>query len=151
VIEELITGQIAYRRDQARIDGHLSHRVHQIENVTFAALILALLSYLVAAAVLGMAHEKPPHWLAGMVMMTGAIVPAIGAAGLALEATLSLGEQARRSHALADQLEALAAQAQAPQTLERLQSLTRAALRLHRAQEDQWSEEAGRRRLFRGG
>jgi hypothetical protein len=62
-----------------------------------------------------------------------------------------LGEQARRSRALADQLEALRTEAGAPLTLERLQAVARAALRLHRAQEDHWSEEVGRRRLFRGG
>jgi len=36
-------------------------------------------------------------------------------------------------------------------TLEDLQSLARAAIKLQRAQEDHWSEEVGRRRLFRGG
>jgi len=150
-IDELITGQVAYHRAQARIDGRISHRVHQVENASFALLILALLAYLAAAALLAATHDKPPHWLAGVVMMTGAIVPAIGAAGLALEATLSLGEQARRSRALADQLEALKAQMEPPQTLERAQAVARAALRLHRAQEDHWSQEVGRRRLFRGG
>jgi hypothetical protein len=151
VMAELIDGQVAYHRDQARLDGHISHRMHQAENVTFAVLVLALVGYLAAAALPLPGHEQPPHWLGGLVVMAGAVVPAIGAAGLALEATLSLGEQARRSRALADQLEALRTEAGAPLTLERLQAVARAALRLHRAQEDHWSEEVGRRRLFRGG
>jgi hypothetical protein len=151
VLDELITGQVAYHRDQAHIDGRISHRVHLAENSTFGFLILVLAGYLVAAGATLPAHGHPPHWLGGLVFMTGAVVPAIGAAGLALEATLSLGEQARRSRALADQLEALQAEAGPPRTLERLQALARAALRLHRAHEDHWSEEVGRRRLFRGG
>jgi hypothetical protein len=110
-----------------------------------------LLSYIAAAAALSLTGARPPHWLSGLVVMAGAIVPAIGAAGLALEATLSLSEQSRRSRTLANQLEALREEARPQDTLERLQGIARAALRLQRVQEDHWSEEVGRRRLFRGG
>jgi hypothetical protein len=149
-IDELITGQIAYHRGQSTIDGRISHRVRLVETGTFALLILLLVAYLVLAVALMPAHGRPPPELAGLVLMAGAVAPAIGAAGLALEATLSLGEQARRSRILADQLEALREETQPHGTLERLQSVVRAALRLERAQEDHWSEEVGRRRLFRG-
>ena len=151
VVAELVTGQVAYHRDQARVDGRISHRVHQLENAIFAALIVVLFAYLATGAALLSRHGHPPFWLGGLVVMIGAVAPAIGAAGLALEATLSLGEQARRSRTLADQLDALRAEAGRLDTLERLQALARGALRLHRAQEDQWSAEVGRRRLFRGG
>jgi hypothetical protein len=151
VVGELITGQVAYHRDQARVDGRISHRVHELENATFAALILVLFAYLAVAGGMLLGHGHPPYWLGGLVVMTGAVAPAIGAAGLALEATLSLAEQARRSQALAHQLEALQAEAGPLVCLERLQALARGALRLHRAQEDHWSAEVDRRRLFRGG
>jgi len=150
-IEELLTGQVAYHRGQSLINGRISHRVHQVENAAFGILMFLLLGYLATAVALQVTEGKPPHWLSGVVVMAGAIVPAIGAAGLALEATLSLGEQSRRSRTLANQLEALKEEATPQDSLDRLQSIARAALRLQRVQEDHWSEEVGRRRLFRGG
>ena len=150
-IEELITGQVAYHRGQSLINGRISHRVHQVENASFGILLFLLIGYLATAVAVSVIEGKPPHWLSGVVVMAGAIVPAIGAAGLALEATLSLGEQSRRSRTLANQLEALKEEVTPHDRLERLQSIARAALRLQRVQEDHWSEEVGRRRLFRGG
>ena len=84
-------------------------------------------------------------------MMGGAIVPAIGAAGLALEATLSLDAQAHRSEVLRRQLEGLEADLGQDWRLDELQGVTRTAIKLQRAQEDHWTDDAGRRRLFRGG
>lgn len=151
VVNELLSRQAAYHRDQTLINGRISHRVHQAENVSFAVLLLLLVAYLAVAAGLGLMGESPPKWLAGLVVMAGAIVPAIGAAGLALEATLSLGVQAHRSQILQRQLEALRAELGPQWRLEDLQGVARTAIKLQRAQEDHWSDEAGRRRLFRGG
>ena len=83
--------------------------------------------------------------------MTGAIVPAIGAASLALEATLSFDEQGRRSDLLAQQLGAIAAELGETPRLDRLQRAAKAAIRLQTSQEDRWTDEAVRRRLFRVG
>ena len=83
--------------------------------------------------------------------MTGAIVPAIGASSLALEATLSLEEQAQRSKVLAAQLDVIADKVGAEPTLDDFQAAIRSAMRLTRAQEDHWMEGSGRRRLYRGG
>jgi hypothetical protein len=151
VVNELLSRQAAYHRDQTLINGRISHRVHQAENVSFAVLVLLLSAYLTAAAYYGAMGEHPPKWLAGVAIMAGAIVPAIGAAGLALEATLSLGVQAHRSQILQRQLEALKSDLGPEWRLEDLQGVARTAIKLQRAQEDHWSDEAGRRRLFRGG
>lgn len=151
VVNELLSRQAAYHRDQAVINGKISHRVHQAENVSFAALLGLLGLYIVVAVGFGMSGGHAPKWLAGLAVMGGAIVPAIGAAGLALEATLSLDAQAHRSQVLRRQLEALRTDLGPGWRLEDLQGVTRTAIKLQRAQEDHWSDDAGRRRLFRGG
>ena len=150
-VDELLSGQAAYHRTQALINGRVSHRVHQMENTSFAILLALLVGYIGASAWFAMAGGHTPPWLGGVMFMAGAIVPAIGAAGLALEATLSLGEQARRSQALAARLEALKAKVETQWDLDTLQAVARTAIRLQRAQEDHWSDDVGRRRLFRGG
>ena len=60
VLDELLSRQAAYHRDQAVINGRISHRVHQAENVSFAVL-LGLLSLYIArpASHLG---ACPPAW-----------------------------------------------------------------------------------------
>jgi len=83
--------------------------------------------------------------------MTGAIVPAIGAASLALEATLSLAEQAKRSEALAIRLESIVQGLGPAPRIDALQAAIKTAIRLARAQEDHWLEGTGRRRLYRAG
>ena len=150
-IDELIGGQAAYHRDQWRINGRISHRVHLLENASFALLLLILSSYVLLAAAAAFLDFETPHWLGGVVIMAGAIVPAIGAACLALEATLSLSDQARRSQALVESLQALRATIGPEPTLQALQNVVKAAIRLERVHEEHWTEEATRRRLFRGG
>jgi hypothetical protein len=151
VLDELLAGQTAYHREQARINGRIGHRLHQAENFSFAVLLLLLVAYIVVAVGFSDPIGHAPAWLSALVFMSGAIVPAIGAACLALEATLAIEEQAHRSAKLARQLLALERDLGDAWTLEDLQSLARAAIKLQRAQEDHWSEEVGRRRLFRGG
>jgi hypothetical protein len=150
-IDELIAGQAAYHRAQSTINGRVSHRVHQLENGSFALLMVVLLAYV--AATLGMAAfgEHTPHWLSTLVAVAGSIVPAIGAACLALEATLALGEQAERSRVLAVRLEAIVDDLGPEPNLEAHQSAAKAAIRLQRAQENHWAEGAVRRRLMRAG
>ncbi len=150
-VDELITGQVAYHRAQATISGRVSHRVHQLENISFGVLLSMLVGYVAVALTLTALGRETPHWLGGLVVMAGVVVPAIGAASLALEATLALGEQARRSRTLAAQLQTLAPPPGAPTGLDRIQAIARIAIRLQRLQEDHWTEDAQRRRLFRGG
>jgi hypothetical protein len=148
---ELVGGQAAYHRNQGVISARISHRVHQAENFSFAVLLGTLVGYLVTTGIMTALGQETPHWLAGVVFMAGSIVPAIGAAGLALEATLSLGEEAQRSTVLAGHLDALAQRLRPDSGLESFQAVARSAIRLQRAQEDHWAEGSIRRRLVRGG
>jgi hypothetical protein len=149
-LDELVAGQAAYHRGQAEISGRIAHRVHQVENFSFRILLAALSGYVAVAILFSVLGAETPHWLGGIVVMTGAIVPAIGAASLALEATLSLAEQSKRSRLLALRLGEIAAEAGEPCGLETVQAAVRSAVRLARAQEDRWFEATERRRLYRG-
>ncbi|HEV2532959.1 hypothetical protein [Phenylobacterium sp.] len=150
-VAELIAGQAAYHREQARASGHIAHRLHLVENGSFLLLLAALAGYLVARGAEVATGYELPHWIAGAVLMTGAIVPAIGAACLAMEATLSFREEAYRSAALEEALKGvLEALPPAAKLADYRHALTAAAA-LEVAQEDRWAEAAERRRLFRGG
>ncbi len=150
-VQELMGVQAAYHRRHSAINAKISHRVHLVENASFAVLLVVLVAYVMTAAAGLMLGGEPPHWLGGLVFMAGAIVPAIGAAGLALEATLSLGEEAQRSAVLAARLQSLEDGLSEDLSLPALQNAASAAIRLQRAQEDHWLEGAIRRRLVRGG
>lgn len=150
-VDELIAGQAAYHRGQALINGRVSHRVHQVENASGGLLMVILGTYLAASLALTFYGMDEPRWFDGLVALAGAIVPSIGAAGLALEATLALSEEAQRSRILAARLEALTADLGEHPALEAFQAAAKAAIRLQRAQEDHWTEGTVRRRLFRGG
>jgi len=149
-IDELITGQAAYHRGQSKINGRVSHRIHQLENGSWLMLMITLVAYVLSTIGMALFSREGPHWLANLVGVAGAIVPAIGATCLALEAALSLGEQAARSKVLAGRLDAIAGELGPNVTLESLQAAARSAIRLQRAQENHWSEGTVRRRLIRG-
>lgn len=150
-VDELIAGQAAYHRAQSTINGRVSHRVHQLENGSFALLMVVLVAYVVANVGMAAFGEHTPRWLSTLVAVAGSIVPAIGAACLALEATLALGEQAERSRVLAVRLETIVDDLGPLPGLEAQQSAAKAAIRLQRAQENHWAEGAVRRRLLRAG
>ncbi len=149
-VDELIAGQAAYHRGQSLINGRVSHRIHQVETVSFVVLMVILVSYVATTIGMAVLGHEGPHWLAGLVGVAGAIVPAIGATSLALEASLSLGEQAERGRVLAQRLEAIVADLGPATNLEAHQAAAKAAIRLQRAQENHWTEGAERRRLIRG-
>jgi hypothetical protein len=151
VVDELILGQVAYHRAQKLINGHIAHRVHQLENASFGFLLFMLTGFVVVSAGLMLRSAHPPEWVAGIVMATGSIVPAIGASALALEATLGLAEQGRRSAALASRLHAIAEELGPDPGLDALQGAVKRAIHLARSQEEHWMQSAGRRALVRGG
>ncbi len=149
-VDELLAGQAAYHRGQSTINGRISHRIHQVENISFAVLMVVLVAYVADTIGLSAIGRQTPQWLSQMVEVAGTIIPAIGAACLALEATLSLGEQAERGRVLAVRLESIVASLGERPGLEAYQSAAKAAIRLQRAEENHWTEGASRRRLLRG-
>lgn len=149
-IYELVTSQAGYHRNQGHRNAMIAHRVHQVETVSFLILICGLLSYSLIYALCAMMHLELPHWIGGVVMMMSAIVPAIGAASLALEASLSFREQGERSLYQASRLEDIAASLGACPHLYDLQHAAAAAMDLHNSSEDRWGEDANRRKLVRG-
>ena len=92
-----------------------------------------------------------PHWFGGLVLVAGAVTPAFGAASLALDSSLALSDQARRSANMEASLSALAERAKSADRLDLFQAIGREALVLQIQQEDRWSEEAAHRQVLRAG
>jgi hypothetical protein len=146
-------GQVAYHRAQKVISGRIAHRVHQLEEGSFAVLMFMLAGFVVISAALLIlrGEHHAPEFIEGVVAATGSIVPAIGAAALALEATLALAEQSRRSGILASRLKSIADDLGPDPGLDAVQGAVKRAIHLARSQEEHWMQAAGRRRLLRGG
>ena len=150
-INELIFGQADYHRREGRRNHKIAHAVELVENVSFAVLLAVLSLATGAAAVAGLAGGHAPFWTTATAGAVGVVVPAIGAAAMALEAKLQFEEQTERSSVVAARLEELARQLPASLTLESAQAALRGAAELLVAEADQWQEGGSRRRLFRGG
>jgi Protein of unknown function (DUF4231) len=148
-MNEIIGSQAEYHHVHGRRNERIAHRIHRFESLSFFIFIAMLLVFTPYAFSFG---AKPlPARLHGVIIMAGAIVPAVGAASLALEAILGFGDQSRRSHILAKRLDEINVALGAKPRLDQLQQAARAAIHLQVSQEDRWSEDAIRRRLFRGG
>ncbi len=150
-MNEIVVSQADYHHVHGRRNERIAHRIHRFEGLCFVVFIAMLLVF----TPLSIAELKPLAPLIekmhGVVIMVGAIVPAVGAASLALEAILGFGDQSRRSHVLAKRLDEIHAALGPNPRLDQLQQAARAAIHLQVSQEDRWSEDAVRRRLFRGG
>jgi hypothetical protein len=148
-LSELIGGQAAYHRSIAARDGRVAHRIHMVEDVAFMLLLIILAGFLTLYfAQHGMGFHLP-HWVAGAVMMASTIIPAVGAATLALEAKLEFSEQSDRSDHIARRLEGLIARLGPAPPLDDMQSAARLAMQWQIEEANQWREGASRRRLFR--
>lgn len=146
-MSELIGGQSDYHRAISVRDHRIAHRVHLVEDVSFLCLFAIFAGYVALHMVM---HEiELPHWVAGVVSMTGTVVPALAAASMALESKLEFKEQSERSERIADSLDELAARLPAEPSFDELQNAARAAMRLHIAEASHWREGASRRRLFK--
>jgi len=150
-IDELLTSQAAYHQRQGHRNEVIDHRIHQAESFSFAAFVACLVAFAIAYAAAQMTGFELPHWLGGAVLMLSAIIPAIGAANLALEANLGFREQSERSHFLAQRLIAIREGLSEAPRLDELQRAAKEAIGLHNIREDRWGAEAARRRLLRGG
>ena len=150
-VAELIAGQAAYHQGQAIGSGRISHKVHMLENASGTVFIVVLAGFLAIHAFAHAQGLELKRWVEGLVIMTGAIAPAIGATCLALDATLAFREEAQRSQVMAARLVEVAAGLPSTPTLGDYRHALRAAARLQISQEERWREAAIRRKLFRGG
>lgn len=150
-IADLIGGQAAYHAEQARLNHRISRRIQLVENGTFVLLILVLAAFATAYFAAASQGLHLSHFVGGAVVMIGAIVPAIGAACMAMEAKLGFEEQHERSAHLETRFNDLMAQARPELGLAQRQDLLRRAMRLMENEAETWREGAERRRLFRGG
>jgi hypothetical protein len=149
-MDVLVTSQLRYHRNQMLRNRRIAHRIHVTEDGAFVILLCTLAAF-AAALVL----EQPlgftlAPWIGGIVLMTSVIVPAIGAASIALEAKLEFEEQAERSADLAGRLDELIAAVPENPNLATLQAAARMAIDMLLAEADQWREGARRRQLTRG-
>lgn len=150
-VAELIAGQAAYHEGLARGSGRISHRVHQLENLSAGAFIVITGGFLGAYMFTRLEGLHLRHWVEGVVIMTGTIAPAIAATCLALEATLSFREESHRSKILAGRLMEVAAALPPTPSLGDYRHALRMAAHLQISQEERWREASIRRKLFRGG
>lgn len=148
-MSELVDGQAAYHQAVSKREGRIAHRVHVLENTAFLALLVVFAVYLAAHAIGDPIGWHLPHWVSGVVTMAGTIVPALGAATMALEAKLEFKEQSARSERISLRLQELASRLGAQPTFDDLQGAARSAMRWHLAETSHWREGAGRRQLFR--
>lgn len=148
-LDALVTGQIAYHRAQGLLNSRLAHRSHKVESVIFFAFILVLFGYAAAWGAVWMWRSELPHWLGGVVMMAGTVTPAFGAASLALDAALAFSDQGRRNAYMVRELSAIAATVPEDASLEALQRVARAAVRLQVSQEERWIDDAAHRHVVR--
>jgi len=149
-INELVFGQADYHRREGRRNHRIAHAVEWVENVSFAVLLLVLGTATVTAAWAALVGGHAPFWATATAGAVGVVVPAIGAAAMALEAKLQFEEQTERSSVVAARLEDLARQLPGRLTLESAQAALRGAAEILVAEADQWQEGGSRRRLFRG-
>lgn len=149
-IGELVVSQANYHRDQGRRNHIIAHRMHQLENLVFMIFISILTSFVAASTLGALFGVELPKWIGGALIMTSAVVPAIGAAVLALQANLAFSERSRESQFLAAQLDTILSKIPEQPRLHEYQRAASAAIRLHNTEQDMWAENAARRPLIKG-
>ena len=149
-IGELVISQANYHRDQGRRNHIIAHRMHELENLVFIAFITILACFVIGSAAGAVFDVEMPKWIGGALIMTSAVVPAIGAAVLALQANLAFSERSRESQFLAAQLDTIRSKIPPQPRLHDYQRAASAAIRLHNTEQDMWAENAARRPLIKG-
>ena len=146
-LHELVQGQAAYHRAVSTRDARFAHRIQRFESFTFLWFFV-IFSFYLASYSTGRGHWLP-EWFSGVVSMTGAVIPALAAAAMALESKLELEEQSERGRRIAATLDRLARRLVEDSSFEAMQNVAREAVALHVAESGQWQEGVSRRRLFR--
>lgn len=146
-LDQTIHDQAAYHHAQALGNEHAARHLSILEHTVFVLLVGAMVSYILFRAFI-----DAPEWVdfaSGLVTVVGIVMPAIGAASMALDAKLGFEEQAQRSDDLARRLDEL--DTREAQTLVDVRRLVRRATYWLMLEAGQWSDGTVRRRLYRGG
>ncbi|MCU0882132.1 MAG: hypothetical protein MUF14_05635 [Hyphomonadaceae bacterium] len=144
--ECLLQGQLRYNRLNASAMGRFHHAVELLEESAFVILVLLLGGFLLLSAALG---GLPPT-VGSVITVASAVLPAVGAACIALDAKLGLDEESERSERLAASFAELSAGCEAAPRHVKLRYI-RDSARLLTAETASWREAAVRRKLVRGG
>jgi hypothetical protein len=147
----IVAGQTYYNATTRDRMMALHHRVQWIEQKSFYFLLTILPVFLIWHFSLGASQSLNAFdWKAqvgGIILMLSAVIPAIAAACLAIEAKLDIEENARRSARFAVQFAGLENALQSAKSPGDAQELLRDSARLLLADADNWRDAALRRRI----
>jgi len=149
----LIDGQIDYHAKQAAVAARIERRIRWTENAAFGFLMTVLACFLAADVARRLGVWSPPHWVGGALIVVSAGAPAIGAACLALNATIGFSELALRSERMQREFEQMKRQlGAAPDfALRHIQDVARHSAQLLVEDADAWRDRLAGRRIVRGG
>lgn len=103
----IVAGQARYHQLTHTRLHRLHERLRVVERYGFRGLVLAILLFLGWMALSYGLHlfDKPPGWAGGILLFFSAVLPAVAAACMGIEAKLGLLDGARRSEALTERFE----------------------------------------------
>ncbi|MEO8926072.1 MAG: DUF4231 domain-containing protein [Caulobacteraceae bacterium] len=150
---ELIGGQIGYHAKEHHAAEHIERWIKRVEGSAFLILMAALAAFLLGTWVLPRFGWTMAGWVGGVVVVISAVSPALGAAGLALEATNGFGDLALRSVRLQREFEQLRGELGEIKhpSLHHMQEVLRTAAQLLVEDADSWRDRLVSRRIVRGG
>ncbi|HYF55137.1 MAG TPA: hypothetical protein VEA41_12840 [Salinarimonas sp.] len=145
----IILGQALYHARAERLNHAIAHRLEVLEGATFKVLLACLAGFLAAKILLPLV--VPGFALPGLfgdaLLVMSAVVPAIAAACLGLEAKVGFEELARRSRRFGPEFERLRQDLAEPLGPSRAAEGLREAARLLTTDADGWRDGLLRRRL----
>jgi len=152
VTSNLVEGQRVYHADLWRAARRIERGIELVGNFAFGFLIVVLAAFLVAENTRHWTHWTPPPWMDGALIMVSAVAPAIGAACLALNATLGFSELTQRSEQMEHEFELMKARLAPDPTasLPHLQRLVRRSAQLLVEDATAWRDRLATRRITLG-
>ena len=152
VASNLVEGQRVYHAGLWRATHRIERGIELTGNFAFGFLIVVLASFLLAENTRRWTHWTPEPWMDGALIMVSAVAPAIGAACVALNATLGFSELSQRSERMEHEFELMTVQfAPDPKaSLPHLQRLVRRSAQLLVEDATAWRDRLATRRITLG-
>lgn len=144
----IVKAQVRYHKNTVRTSGARHKRLECIETITFCALLYSLpvfaAWYAFGSQPLGPKDELA-KFIANLVLVSSAVLPAIAAACLAIEAKLEHGESFARSKEMHKRFCRVFCRMKENGSYHEQEELVRSAALLHLTDADRWREAAARR------